>query len=80
VRTPAPEFLGPFLVGALMIFVMVLMFWITLAVIHRVKTADLEYSYRLACKVGDTARADQVEAGLRDIRTSRRGSGRGSGQ
>ncbi|MGW1784902.1 hypothetical protein ACWCQQ_38230 [Streptomyces sp. NPDC002143] len=34
----------------------------TLAVVPRGRIADLEYSYRLACKRGDTARADQVEA------------------
>jgi hypothetical protein len=51
-----------------------------LAVVHRVKIADLEHSYRLACKVGDTARADQVEAELRDIRASSLRPGRGSGR
>lgn len=76
-RTPAPEFLGPFLVGALIIFAMVLVFWFTTATLHRAKIADLEHSYRLACKRGDTARAGQVEAELRDIRTSSLRSGSG---
>ncbi|ELP65828.1 hypothetical protein STRTUCAR8_10228 [Streptomyces turgidiscabies Car8] len=49
-----------------------------MAVVHRVKIADLEHSYRLARKAGDTARADQLEAELRDIRTSSLRSGRGS--
>jgi hypothetical protein len=54
------------------------LFWFTLAVVRRVRIVDLEHSYRLACKAGDTARADQLEAELRDIRTSRRRSSRGS--
>ncbi|MEV7952889.1 hypothetical protein [Streptomyces sp. NPDC088141] len=57
-----------------------LAFWFTLAIVHRGKIVDLEHSYRLACKVGDTARADQLEAELRDIRASGRRSGRGSGR
>ncbi|MFE0138486.1 hypothetical protein ACFWY6_44160 [Streptomyces sp. NPDC059037] len=56
------------------------LFWFTLAVVRRGRIADLEHSYRLACKKGDTAREEQVEAELRDIRASRRGSGRGSGR
>ncbi|WP_405749289.1 hypothetical protein OG232_04245 [Streptomyces sp. NBC_01411] len=39
-----------------------LLFWFTLTVVHRGKIGDLEHSYRLACKVGDTSRADQLEA------------------
>ena len=58
-RTPAPEFLGPFLVGALIILAMVLAFWFTTATLDRVKIADTEHFYRLTCKVGDTAGADQ---------------------
>jgi len=62
------------------VWLVLLLFWFTLAIVHRGKIVDLEHSYRLACKVGDTARADQLEAELRDIRVSRRRSGRGSGR
>ncbi|WP_371793035.1 hypothetical protein OG285_32410 [Streptomyces sp. NBC_01471] len=44
-----------------------LLFWFTLTAVHRGKIVDLGDSYRRACKVGDTARADQLEAELRDI-------------
>ncbi|UQA91317.1 hypothetical protein [Streptomyces halobius] len=68
-------------VGTLIAVGLVLvLFWFTLAVIRRGRIADLEHSYRLACKRGDIARADKVEAELRDIRASRRESGRGSGR
>jgi hypothetical protein len=57
-----------------------LLFWFTLAVVYRGKIVNLEHSYRLTYKAGDTAPADQLEAELRAIRTSRRRSGRGSGR
>ncbi|MFD4475952.1 hypothetical protein ACFWPU_07535 [Streptomyces sp. NPDC058471] len=42
--------------------------WFTLAVVRRGRIADLEHSYRLACKKDDSAREEQEEADLRDIR------------
>ncbi|MFF3127042.1 hypothetical protein ACFVRD_33125 [Streptomyces sp. NPDC057908] len=79
-RTPDPEYLGLFLVGSLVVFVLALLLWIIKATVHRARITALERAYRHACETGDTARADQLGAELRNIRASGQGSSRGNSQ